>query len=142
MGINNKNAEVSQIKDNINSQIDSMKKDENKIKQKTSEYNTLTDNLKRIKSDINTKNSLKNMIPTLLSQVMNIIPKEVQLISIENTSDKHIIITAQSTKYEQLAYFKTLLKSNNVLSSVVSTEAKKNGNTVTTTIEGEVPWKI
>ena len=142
MGINNKNAEVSQIKDNINSQIDSMKKDENKIKQKTSEYNTLTDNLKRIKSDLNTKNSLKNMIPTLLSQVMNIIPKEVQLISIENTSDKHIIITAQSTKYEQLAYFKTLLKSNNVLSSVVSTEAKKNGNTVTTTIEGEVPWKI
>ncbi len=139
MGINNKNAEVSQIKDNINSQIDSMKKDENKIKQKTSEYNTLTDNLKRIKSDLNTKNSLKNMIPTLLSQVMNIIPKEVQLISIENTSDKHIIITAQSTKYEQLAYFKTLLKSNNVLSSVVSTEAKKNGNTVTTTIEGEVP---
>ena len=70
---------------------------------------------------------------------MNIIPKEVQLTSIENTSNKHIVIAAQSTKYEQLAYFKALLKSNNVLNSVVSTAATKEGDTIKITIEGEVP---
>ena len=64
------------------------------------------------------------------------------MVIIENTSNKHIVISAQSSKYEQLAYFKALLKSKNVLDSVVSTEATKEGDTIKITIEGDVPWKI
>ena len=138
-GVNKKNMEISSTKDNINAQISAINSDKSKIDRKTSEYTTLTSNLKTIKSEITEKNSLKNMIPSLLSQIMNIIPKEVQLTSIENTSNKHIVIAAQSSKYEQLAYFKALLKSKNVLESVVSTAATKEGDTIKITIEGEVP---
>ena len=72
---------------------------------------------------------------------MYAIPKGVQITAIENTSGKHIIIQAQSEKYEQLAYFKALLKSKGVLtpSSVVSSEATKEGNIVKIVIEGELP---
>ena len=41
---------------------------------------------------------------------MYAIPKGVQITAIENTSGKHIIIQAQSEKYEQLAYFKSFIK--------------------------------
>ena len=72
---------------------------------------------------------------------MYTIPVEVQLTSIENTSDRKIVINAQSTKYEQLAYFKALLKSRGVLkpTSVVSSEAVKEGSIVKIVIEGELP---
>ena len=72
---------------------------------------------------------------------MNTIPKEVQLTSIENTSGKKIVINAQSEKYEQLAYFKTLLKSKGILepTSIVSTAAVKGGNNVKIVIEGDLP---
>ena len=39
---------------------------------------------------------------------MNIIPVNVQITSIENTIDKHIVINAQTTNYQYLAYFFTL----------------------------------
>ncbi len=72
---------------------------------------------------------------------MYVIPKEVVLTSIENPNARKIVINAQSEKYEQLAYFKALLKSKGVLepSSVVSSEATKEGSTVKIVIEGELP---
>ena len=138
-GLNIKRGEINSAKEEIETQIGLINRDKSKVDIKSSDYTTLTNNLKTIKSDLTQKNSVKNMIPTLLSQVMNIIPKEVQLTSIENTSNKHIVISAQSSKYEQLAYFKALLKSKNVLDSVVSTEATKEGDTIKITIEGDVP---
>lgn len=138
-GLNIKRGEINSAKEEIETQIGLINRDKSKVDIKSADYTTLTNNLKTIKSDLTQKNSVKNMIPTLLSQVMNIIPKEVQLTSIENTSNKHIVISAQSSKYEQLAYFKALLKSKNVLDSVVSTEATKEGDTIKITIEGDVP---
>ena len=138
-GLNIKRGEINSAKEEIETQIGLINRDKSKVDIKSADYTTLTNNLKTIKSDLTQKNSVKNMIPTLLSQVMNIIPKEVQLTSIENTSNKHFVISAQSSKYEQLAYFKALLKSKNVLDSVVSTEATKEGDTIKITIEGEVP---
>ena len=138
-GLNIKRGEINSAKEEIETQIGLINRDKSKVDIKSADYTTLTNNLKTIKSDLTQKNSVKNMIPTLLSQVMNIIPKEVQLTSIENTSNKHFVISAQSSKYEQLAYFKALLKSKNVLDSVVSTEATKEGDTIKITIEGDVP---
>ena len=69
------------------------------------------------------------------------IPKAVQLTSVENTTGKKIVIQAQSEKYEQLAYFKALLKSKGVLepTSVMSSEAVKEGSVVKIVIEGDLP---
>ena len=67
------------------------------------------------------------------------IPKNVQITSIENTVDKHIEIYAQSDKYEQLGYLIAVIKSDNILSNVISTAGQKDGGVVTVKIEGDLP---
>lgn len=136
-----KNEEAQQVENQIKAQISAMDTDKKKVDSKASEYATLTTNLRNATNQINDKNSYKNVIPTVLSEIMYTIPVEVQLTSIENTSDRKIVINAQSTKYEQLAYFKALLKSRGVLkpTSVVSSEAVKEGSIVKIVIEGELP---
>ena len=69
------------------------------------------------------------------------IPDKVQLTSIENVKDKSITITAQSTDYDQLGIFIGVIKSKKILKNVVSTSGVKNGDIVTVTIEGELPWE-
>jgi len=142
-GIQDKEKEISNTKADINTQITLIDRDKEKINSKTSEYTTLTTNLQNASDAANTKNAYKNVITTFLSEIMYVIPKEVVLTSIENPSARKIVINAQSEKYEQLAYFKALLKSKGVLepSSVVSSEATKEGSIVKIVIEGELPWK-
>lgn len=137
----NKKKEVEKTKSDINKQISLIDNDKNKVNAKISEYTTLATNLQNASDAVNTKNAYKNSITTLLSEIMYVIPKEVVLTSIENPSAKKIVISAQSAKYEQLAYFKALLKSKGVLepSSVVSSEATKEGSVVKIVIEGELP---
>lgn len=139
--IQNKIAQVANISANTNKQISSAKKDKSSVDSKTSEYTTLTKNLQDATSLVNEKNSYKNTIPVLLSQITTIIPKQVQITSIENPTDKKIVIIAQSEKYEQLAYFKAKLKSEGILnpSSIVSSEAVKDGSNVKIQIEGDLP---
>ena len=97
-------------------------------------------------SEIASKQGRKNEIPTLLNQIVYIIPKNVQLTSIENNevtsgneTKQHIIITAQSEQYEQLAYFKARLSNNGYLTNVTSSEGSKDGEYVVVTIEGDLP---
>ena len=140
-GVQNKQKELASTKEDVNKQISLIDRDKEKINAKISEYTTLTTNLQNASDAANTKNAYKNSITTLLSEIMYVIPKEVQLTSIDNPSANKIVINAQSAKYEQLAYFKALLKSKAVLdpASVVSSEATKEGNVVKIVIEGELP---
>lgn len=137
----NKEASIEKTRSNINQQISLIDSDKEKVNSKISEYTTLTTNLQNATNALNDKTTYKNAIPTLLSEVMYVIPKEVQLTLVENPSGKKIVINAQSSKYEQLAYFKALLKSKGVLdpNSVVSSEAVREGNVVKIVIEGELP---
>ena len=139
--IDKKDKQLAETKNYTMNQIASVKKDTDSINAKTTEYSTLTRKLKDASTSINEINSYKNTIPVLLSQIMNIIPKEVQITSIENSTYKKIVINAQSTKYEQLAYFKVRLKSEGILepTSIVSTEAVKEEDNVKIVIEGELP---
>lgn len=137
----NKEENIKQTRTDINEQISLIDKDKGKVNSKTSEYETLTANLQNATSAINDKASYRNTIPTLLSEIMYVIPREVQLTLLENPSGKKVIINAQSNKYEQLAYFKALLKSKAVLqpNSIVSSDATKEGTVVKIVIEGELP---
>lgn len=139
--ISKKNQEIETVSADINKQVSLIETDKKKVDSKTSDYNTLINNLENATNEMNDKNSYRNVIPVLLSQIMNTIPKEVQLTSIENTTGKKIVINAQSEKYEQLAYFKTLLKSKGILepTSIVSSAAVKEGSNVKIVIEGELP---
>lgn len=139
--ISNKITEAKDVQTDTITQIALVEKDNSAVKQKTNRYVELTDNLKNINEKIEDSAKVKDMIPDLLMQIMYTIPEDVQVTEIENTSGKHVVIKAQSKKYEQLGYFKAKIKEDNILTknTVVSTQGEKDGDFVKVTIEGDLP---
>ena len=70
---------------------------------------------------------------------MTIIPDNVQLTSIENSSGMKVVITAQSDHYDQLGYFVAKIKNAVILNNAISTAGQKDNGVVTIKIEGELP---
>lgn len=135
-----KNVEVSESKTYINSQISLAKKDSEKIKAKTNEYSTMIQNLQDINDRITEQNRSRNSIPNLLNQLMNSIPANyVQITSIENTTDRHMVIQVKTNKYEQLGFFIAKIKNDVILTNVVSTPGQKENNVISVRIEGDLP---
>lgn len=137
--ISKKQEESQQRINEISSQITLATTDANKIKSKTNEYTTMIKNLQDINDKLSDRLKTRNMIPNLLNQIMFIVPENVQITSIENTTDRHIVINAQSNKYEQLGYLKAKIKSDNILANVISTAGQKENSAVTVKIEGDLP---
>lgn len=136
-----KNLEIVEVKQDTTNQIAEVTKDISDVQNKTSEYQRLAENLRNISNQVSENNKNRNNIPNLLSQIMHSIPQGVQITSIENPSSKHIIIQAQSQKYEQLGYFKAILKTQGILSpsTVVSSDGERSGEVVKVRIEGDLP---
>lgn len=124
---------------NTNSQIELANKDNEKIKTKINEYTTMIQNLQDANDRLTDRNRTRNAIPNLLNQIMSVIPENVQLTSIENDTGTHVVINAQSNKYEQLGYFVARLKTDVILNNVTSTSGQKDGGVVTIKIEGDLP---
>jgi len=141
--IDKKNLEVAEVKQDTAYKITKVEKDIKDVQSKTSEYQRLAENLRNISNQVSEDNKNRNNIPNLLSQIMHSIPQGVQITSIENPSAKHIIIQAQSQKYEQLGYFKAILKTQGILSpsTVVSSDGERSGEVVKVRIEGDLPWE-
>lgn len=139
--INKKDAEVADVKEDTQLQIEAVNADIAKINQKTNQYQQLADNLKNISDQAAENSKNKKTIPNLLSQIMFSIPQGVQVTSIENTTGRHVVINAQSEKYEQLGIFKAILKTQGILApnTVVSSSGTKSGNVVQVVIEGDLP---
>lgn len=131
--------EADESINNTNSQIALANSDNEKIKSKTNDYTTMIKNLEDANDKITDRNKSRNAIPNLLNQIMSIIPEQVQLTSIENSTGSHVIINAQSSKYEQLGFFVAKLKNDSILTNVVSTAGQKDNNVVTIKIEGDLP---
>ena len=70
---------------------------------------------------------------------MSILPENVQITSIENTTERHVVITAQSDKYEQLGFLTAKIKAEDILKNTISTSGQKDNRIVTIKIEGELP---
>ena len=137
--INAKEDEANESIASTTRQIQLASTDNEKIKSKTNEYSTMIQNLEDANNQLSERNRTRNAIPNLLNQIMSIIPASVQLTSIENTSDTHIVINAQSNKYEQLGYLVAKMKTDVILTNVISTAGQKDNNVVTIRIEGDLP---
>ena len=137
--IKDKQDEVDSITTRINAQISRVKTDTTTLNSKTTQYTTLISDLQEVNEKISDMRASKNLIPNLLNQIMNAIDSTVQITSIENTTGKHIVIVAQSPRYPGLGYFKTKLKTKNILQNVVSGSSMKQGGVITVTIEGDLP---
>ena len=131
---NEVNAQIGQTTEQINL----AKSDKGKIDTKTNEYKEMTKALQEISDRASDVNQSRNIIPNLLNQIMFVIPENVQIVSIENTTDKHIVIVAQSDKYEPLGYFKAKLNSDRILYDVVSDSGVSDGSVIKVTIEGDL----
>lgn len=138
---NNKIKQIESVKQEVQEQIQLADKDVQKLNNKTTNYQRMTENLKSYSDAVAEKNRTKNVIPTLLSELMYIIPQGVTITSIENTTGSHIVINAQSPKYELLGYLKGKIITDGILSpsTVISTSGVKQNDTVMIVIEGDLP---
>jgi len=123
--INKKNEELSQVKTNIQSEITVAKGDLTKLQTKIATYKKLRTNLENINKEIAENNRSKNLVPNFLYHVMNIIPDNVQITSIDNTTDKHIVMVVRARNYQDLGYFTAALKTGGILNNIVSGNAVK-----------------
>ena len=134
-----KQIEVEDLITEEQAQIKRIEKDTDSLNTKNTKYQALTEELKAINEKISTIAEMKNSIPNLLNQIMYVIPEEVKLTSIENTSGKKITIIAESANYDQLGYFIAKIKLEGYLKDVISSSGQKTGDIVRVTIEGVLP---
>lgn len=130
------------IDDNIqetNSKIEQVQEYNKKFASQITQYEALITNIQNLNDTNSQDKRYRNTIPNLLNNIMAVIPRGVQLISIKNTSDTHITINARSTSYEEVAYFKAKLKTEGILDDVVSDTGVLKDNYLNVTIEGELP---
>lgn len=113
--------------------------DINKINTQSSTYKRLISSLENKNTESKIKYLAKDSIPNLLNRIMTLIPQQVQVKSIENTTEKHVVLEAQSGKYEQLGIFKAVIVENGVLKNVKSTSGVKQDSVIKVTIEGDLP---
>ena len=68
------------------------------------------------------------------------IPKEAQILSIQNTEDKHIVIEAEANEYQYLGYLKSEIQNKAILTNVTSTSGTRTNDMIKVTIEGDLPY--
>ncbi|MGN1270711.1 MAG: hypothetical protein ACI4UX_01800 [Clostridia bacterium] len=138
--INKKDKEVQIFLDDSQAKIAEVEKYSNLLNTRKGEYQSLIEQIDEQNARISEINAKKNAIPNLLNKIMFVIPKEVQLLSITNTTGKTIQIEAQAKKYEQLGYFIAGIKNEGILLDVTSTAGTKTGELVKVTITGNLNY--
>ena len=134
-----KNKEADESIKSTTAQISLVNQDIQSLQKKTNEYTNKINNLNQLNQEIEENNKTKKAIPNLLNRLMYVMPSEVQLTSIQNSTSTHIVIQAQSTSYAQLGYLTASIKTNGILQNVISTSGQKENNLVTIKIEGDLP---
>ena len=140
--INEKISEAEEVSKYTDTQIVAVETDIAEVQEKANQYKEMEDNLTSINERLETDLTFRRTIPNLLVGVMSVVPRNVQVTQIQNTSannDRHIVIRAQSRYYDDLGYFKAKLSEEGVLLNVVSTQGEKQGDFVRIVIEGDLP---
>lgn len=137
--IESKKEQAQQLISDTSYQVSLVNSDNDKIKAKTNQYTTMIQNLQAINDQITDRNKTRDAIPNLLNQLMYIMPSQVQITSIQNTTGSKIVINAQSSQYEQLGFLKANIQLEGILLNVISTTGQKENNVVSIKIEGDLP---
>ena len=90
-----KNKEADESIKSTTAQISLVSQDIQSLQNKTNEYTNKINNLNQINQEIEENNKTKKAIPNLLNRLMYVMPSEVQLTSIQNSTSTHIVIQAQ-----------------------------------------------
>ena len=134
-----KEQQAQQSISSTNAQIQLVESDKTKIDSRTNDYTEMIQNLQDLNDRLSDASKTRDAIPNLLNSIMYIIPENVQITSIQNTTGTHIVIEAQSNKYEQLGMFKAKLDTGMYLTNVISTSGQQENNVIKVKIEGDLP---
>ena len=134
-----KEQQANQSISSTNAQIQLVESDKTKIDSRTNDYTEMIQNLQDLNDRLSDASKTRDAIPNLLNSIMYIIPENVQITSIQNTTGTHIVIEAQSNKYEQLGMFKAKLDTGMYLTNVISTSGQQENNVIKVKIEGDLP---
>lgn len=137
--IEEKKVEIEDSIKNTETQISIVEKDIQAVRNKANDYTTKINNLQEINKRLEENNRIKKAIPILLNRLMYVMPTQVQLTSIQNTTATRIEIQAQSRSYAQLGYLTASIKTNGILTNVISTSGQQQNNIITIKIEGDLP---
>ena len=138
--INKKENEVQKFITDSKEQIALVTSNTVLVQERTEQYNTMIEKINEANEKLTESYAKKNVLPNFLTEIMFNIPKEVQLLSIQNTSGKIIKIEARSKEYEQLGYFIAKIKNEGILTDVTSTSGEKQNDYVVVTIQGNLPY--
>ena len=138
--IKNKDKEVLEYIGDSEAKIAKITSNTKLINERKQQYVSLIEKMDQESDKIVQSYARKNALPNFLTQIMYNIPKEVQLISIENYTEKGIKIQAKSKEYEQLGYFIAKIKTEGILNGVTATSGEKQDDFVVITIEGNLPY--
>ena len=138
--ISEKEIELQEFIKDSKQQISAITSDTILVRERTNQYDTMIEKINEANDKLTESYAKKNVLPNFLTEVMFNIPKEVQLILIQNISGKTIQIEARSKEYEQLGYFIAKLKNEGILTDVTSTPGEKQNNYVVVTIQGNLPY--
>lgn len=134
-----KQQQTEELIANTNKEITQIQNDVSKANKKSAEYTKLISNLEAINNKANEITSRRNAIPNLLNEIMFGIPDTVQVLSIKNTTNKHIVISTQTERYEQIGMFIAKLKNDEILTNVIADSGIKENGIITVIIEGDLP---
>ena len=137
--LEDKTQEANESISSTTAQIGLVNKDIQGVQSRTSDYTKKISALQESSKQVDENNRQQKAIPNLLNRLMYVMPSEVQITSIKNDTSSHITISAQSSSYAQLGYLTASIKSNGILTNVVSSSGQKQNNLVTIKIEGDLP---
>lgn len=138
--INKKEKEVEEFILDSKEQISFVTNNTILVQERTGQYNAMIQKINEANDKLTESYAKKNVLPNFLTEIMFNIPKEVQLLSIQNLSGKIIKMEARSKEYEQLGYFIAKLKNEGILTDVTATSGEKQSGYVVVTIQGNLPY--
>ena len=138
--ISDKQMQLREFIKDTETKIGNISKESKLINERTEQYNSLIEKIDEASEELTQSYARKKAIPNLLTEIMTNIPKEVQLVSINNPTGKTIKIEAQSKEYEQLGYFIAKIKNEGILIDVTSTSGIRQGDFIKVTIQGQLPY--
>lgn len=138
--IDNKIEETQEVIDDTIAKIQNITKQTSLITSRANDYQEIINQMNEASEQAVSTSGRKNAIPNLLSQIMFAIPKEAQVLSIENTNEKHITLKVQASEYQYLGYLKSEIQNRAILINVTSTSGTMVNNMIQVTIEGDLPY--
>ena len=122
--------EVESNTASVTSQINKANADVKKVQAQADYYAQLAELLKNLEEQ--NEEMMKSIpriaprsIPNLLKSLSNVVPKNLMILSIKNTTDRHVVIEVVAPSYSQIGYFKALISTQSILTNVKSSSGEK-----------------